>query len=133
MHRAALTRRGPSPWRRGQGGAELHIEPLVAVASLQLAVVLAWSACLALLTSVAYGDWSAISCFDGDEPACTDPSPFPLERFLFQSAAWAAVIAVAAAAVLVAWRRARAAPVALALPPLAALLANRLAEIPLPL
>jgi hypothetical protein len=43
------------------------------------------------------------------------------------------VISVAAAAVLVAWRRARAAPVALALPPLAALLANRLAEIPLPL
>ena len=133
MHRAATTGRGPSPWRAGPVGPPLwpgaRIEPLVAVAAVQFALILVWSACLAWLASLAY-DSRALACFDGDEPACT--APFPLERFLIQAGAWSAVVALAAIAVLVAWRRPRAAPVALVLPALAALAANRLAEIPLP-
>ena len=132
MHHAAATGRGPSPWRSGPDAGALRVEPLVAVAGLQLALILAWSAWLALGALVAYGDWGTLACFDGDEPACTDPSPFPLERFVTQATAWAMVIALAVAAVLIAWRHRRAAPIALALPALAALAANRIAEIPLP-
>jgi hypothetical protein len=95
---------------------------------------------LLLLASWAYGDGaSALACFDGDEPACTDPAPFPLTRFLIQSGAWAAVIFAAVTAVGVAWRHRHAAGlkrtalVALAAPTVTALAANRLAEIPVPL
>ena len=97
-------------------------------------MILVWSIWLAWLASFAYGDWSSLACFDGDEPACTDPSPFPLARFLIQTGAWATVIVLGAVAVVIAWRQRRAvAIVALAAPAVAALAANRLAEIPLPL
>ena len=133
MHRAATTGRGPSPWRAGPGGPPLwpdaRVDPLVAVAGLQLAVILVWSAFLAWAAGLAYDP--GFGCFDGDEPACT--ASFALERFLTQAGAWTAVIALAAVAVYVAWRHRRAAPIALALPWLAATAANRLAEIPLPL
>jgi hypothetical protein len=64
-------------------------------------------------------------------PACTDPSPFPLARFLVQAGAWATVIVLGAVAVVVGWGKRRAvAIVALAAPAVAAFAANRLAEIP---
>ena len=97
-------------------------------ARLQLAAVLFYSTMLAAIAWMVYfADWSAMECFDGTEPACTEPEPpFPLARFLVQSAAWALVIA---ASVFAVWKRTLA---TLAAPAVAALAANRLAEIPLP-
>jgi hypothetical protein len=97
-------------------------------ASLQLAAVLTYSLMLAGAAWMVYfADFSALECFDGDEPACTEPEPpFPLARFVVQSAAWALVIALSVFAL---WKRTL---VTLVAPAVAVLAANRLAEIPLP-
>ena len=97
-------------------------------ARVQLVAVLFYSTMLAAAGWMVYfADWSMLGCFDGTEPACTEPEPpFPLARFLIQSAAWALVIAASLFAV---WRRTLATLLA---PAVAALAANRLAEIPLP-
>ena len=146
MHPAAASGRGPSPWRRPASADPPRLLPrtraegVFAAAVVQLFAVLAWSLLLLWLAGWAYGDGaSALACVDGDEAACTDPAPFPLARFLIQSGAWAAVMAAAALAVVVAWRHRRAdgldrtALIAFAAPAIAALAANRLAEIPLTL
>jgi hypothetical protein len=114
MHRVTPAGRGPNG--------------LFLVARLQLAAILAYSVMLAGIGWMVYfADWSGLECFDGTEPACTEPEPpFPLARFLVQSTAWALVIVAGVVAV---WRRTLA---ALALPAVAALAANRIAEIPLP-
>jgi hypothetical protein len=133
MHRVEPAGRGPSPWRgpRAPGPRvwpRTRVEWPLFAARVQLAAILFYSVILAMAGWMVYfADFSALECFDGDEPACTEPEPpFPLARFLVQSAAWALVIA---AGVFAVWKRTL---VTLIAPAVAALAANRLAEIPLP-
>jgi hypothetical protein len=146
MHPAATSWRGPSPWS-GDGAVppprllpRTPSERLLAASAVQLIAVLVWSAWLLLLASFFYsGGAHELACFDRDTAACREPFVFPLEPFLIQSAAWAPVIVAAMLAVVVAWRHrreeslSRPALAALALPAVAALAANQLAYIPLPL
>ena len=107
------------------------------VAWCQLGALLVWSAWMALLAWVTLSMGAATACFDGDEPACTAPGP-SLGWLVVPAAMWSLVIALAAAAVLVVHRHRRgaaslpAALVLLAAAPVAALVAERVAGVPVP-
>jgi len=135
VHGAVDLHRGPRPWRREP---RTDADRLVIVAWCQLGGFVAWSAMLALYAWFLYVLRSGVmACFDGTEPACTAPAP-SLAPLVAPAAMWSLVMALAVAAVVVGHRHRRGAAslpatlVLLAAAPVAALVAERVAGVPLP-